>query len=841
MTSRIKLLISVILFLFSSVNGVAQNSQSRPLLQILNQLEEKFNVVFNYIDSNIEGVTIEPPGESYDLNGTLNYLQSKTQLHFKQLNSRFIAISILGTLPKNFCGLIKDENSKEPLSHALVISGNLITVSNKEGLFELSKLSPDDSVTIRLLGYSTKTFALSGLSTDSCHHLYLKQEVTTLEQIVIADYITKGINKRVGGSLVINTGIVGILPGLTEPDVLYSIQALPGIQSINETVSDINVRGGTNDQNLILWDGVRMYQSGHFFGLISVFNPYFTDKVIFTKNGTSAGLGEAVSSTVDIRTDNRVTEKFTGTGGFNLINGDLLFKIPLSKKTSLHLSGRRSFADVIQTPTFDQYFDRVFRDTEVLSVSRTLDGIEVKDNFYFIDGSVKFLYDITRRDKLRISFLDIRNEIEYQENELLNGLIESRTSGLVQKSLAAGVDYSRLWNDKVKTSLLFYLSSYRLNSVNFDILNEQRLIQENEILDIGVKLNSRISLNNNFGIYTGYQLSNMGITNLEDLNNPDFRRLIKEVLTGHAVFVESTFNSNSGNTNARIGIRSTYFEKFNKVIIDPRFTFSQRLSNRLSLELLGEMKNQSTTQIIDFQTDFLGIEKRRWVLSNNNDIPILQSKQISLGMSYNYNDLLITLEGYRKSVDEIASSSQGFQNQFQFVKTTGNYDAVGLDFLLNKKFKNVSSWLSYAIADNTFEFNGLVPPTFPNNLDIAHTITIGASYQLKSFEISSGLNSRTGKPFTEPDQPIQIVNQEINYGLPNSSRIDGYLRLDLSVKYNFKLGDKMNGQFGASVWNVLNKENILNAYYQINELNEVEQIQQKSLGITPNFNFRINF
>lgn len=63
-----------------------------------------------------------------------------------------------------------------------------------------------------------------------------------------------------------NTAEFGILPGLIEPDILQTVQALPGIKSIDETVSDINVRGGTNDQNLILWNGIKMYQSGHFLG-----------------------------------------------------------------------------------------------------------------------------------------------------------------------------------------------------------------------------------------------------------------------------------------------------------------------------------------------------------------------------------------------------------------------------------------------------------------------------------------------------------------------------------------------------------------------------------------------
>ncbi|MEP1093470.1 MAG: TonB-dependent receptor plug domain-containing protein [Cyclobacteriaceae bacterium] len=841
MTLGSKPIVSILIFLLANVNVKAQTGNPIPLLQILPDLEQKFDVVFTYLDSDLAHVTIEAPDESYDLDTVLAYLHRNTQLQFRKLSNRFIGISISDPTTFDLCGRITDAKTGEPLIGAVILSGDQITVGENEGLFNLKKLTSEDSITIRILGYETKTFGLSDLPSDSCHRFLLEQKITVLEQIVVTNYIARGINKRIGGSFEINTGLFNILPGLTEPDVLHSLQALPGIQSINETVSDINVRGGTNDQNLILWDQVRMYQPGHFFGLISAFNPYFTDKVVFIKNGTSAEHGDAVSSTINIKTDDQVASKISGAGGFNLINGDLLLKIPVSNKASLHLSGRRSFADVVRTPTFNQYFDRAFRDTDVLNVSSTLDGIEVENDFYFVDGSAKFLYDITKRDKLRISFLDIRNEIEYQENELLNGLVESRTSGLVQKSQVASILYSRLWGNKAKSSLLPYLSSYRLNSVNFDILKGQRLIQENEILDVGVKFDSRISVSNNLEILGGYQLSDLGITNVRDLNNPGFRSAIKEVLRTHAGFIEGTFNSTSGSTNARAGVRTTYFEKFSKLVIDPRFSFSQRLSDRLSFELLGEAKNQSTTQVIDFQTDFLGIEKRRWVLSNDNDIPILQSHQVSLGLTYNYDDLLVTLEGYQKKVSEIASSSQGFLNQFQFVNATGNYDAMGLDFLLNKKFHNVSSWLSYTIADNTFEFDGLVPPTFPNNLDVVHTITVGTNYKLNAFEFSSGLNFRTGKPFTKPDQEIQVLNREINYGLPNSSRIENYFRIDLSSKYNFKLRDGVLAQVGISVWNVLNRENIINTYFQLDQLGEVEQIEQRSLGLTPNFNFRITF
>ena len=103
--------------------------------------------------------------------------------------------------------------------------------------------------------------------------------IQSLEEIVITNYLTSGITKLNDGSLTIKPKTFGILPGLIEPDVLQTIQAIPGIISTDETVSNINVRGGTHDQNLLLWDGIKMYQSGHFFGLISAFNPHTTKRI----------------------------------------------------------------------------------------------------------------------------------------------------------------------------------------------------------------------------------------------------------------------------------------------------------------------------------------------------------------------------------------------------------------------------------------------------------------------------------------------------------------------------------------------------------------------------------
>lgn len=668
-----------------------------------------------------------------------------------------------------------------------------------------------------------------------------------LKEVIITNYLTSGLTKLNDGTLTLKPDTFGILPGLIEPDVLQTIQALPGIMSLDETVSNINVRGGTHDQNLLLWDGIKMYQSGHFFGLISAFNPYITKQINVFKNGTRAKYGDGISSVIDIELPNIIDNEFKAGAGFNLINADAFAKIPLSHNTELQLSTRRSLTDLMTTPTYDQYFKRVFQDSDLTNFGQNDNTIDKMEDFYFYDITAKFLYDITEKDKIRLNFLNVNNKLNYQEQSRINDVSEALNSKLSQQNTALGLTYIRDWNRDMSTSVQAYVSNYDLDATNFDIINNQRLIQENKVVDGSLKFDLDYTFNENFKFNTGYQFSEVGISNLEDVNNPVFRSYIKEVVRSHAVYGEAAFLSNSARTNIKFGSRINYFEKFSSSRFEPRFSFSQRFLKTFRFEVLGELKSQTSSQIIDLQNDFLGIEKRRWVLANNQDIPIVKSEQISAGIHYNKNKLLITAEAYIKEVDGITTRSQGFQNQFQFIKAIGSYRIKGIDLLINKQFDDiVSTWFSYSYSKNDYTFpdlnNGL---PFPNNIDTRHAFTLSGIYTYNDIKLALGLNWHSGKPTTKPVDIADGFFNIINYEAPNSSNLDDYLRADCSLTYDFDISRTARATFGASVWNVLNKKNIINTYYTIIEdedgNNDISKIENQSLGITPNVSLRVNF
>lgn len=212
----------------------------------------------------------------------------------------------------------------------------------------------------------------------------------------------------------------------------------------------------------------------------------------------------------------------------------------------------------------------------------------------------------------------------------------------------------------------------------------QIVIQENTVNNNGINLENNHILSSKFTFNNGYQFNEVGITNLEDVTNPDFYRKVKDVLRTHALILEGKYNDTISRIYFKAGARINYIEKFKKIIPEPRIQLGYGISKSLNLELLGELKSQNSQQIIELQKDYFGIEKRRWIISNNTTIPIQKSRQISLNLSYIKNDWLFDVENFYKKVAGITTSSQGFQNQLEFVKTTGDYTVWGTEMLIQK-------------------------------------------------------------------------------------------------------------------------------------------------------------
>ncbi|WP_232727107.1 TonB-dependent receptor [Flavobacterium sp. 1] len=829
---------------FLVLNLFAQDKEKvMPFKKIIIDIEQQHQVSFNYTEDNIAGLLLNPPKRSLSLDQKLQYLEKKTNLSFENIGNQFINIYKKDNESQLICGYVFSAD-KKPIENANISLVNKMQITtDSNGYFEFKKRDAAIFL-ISHVGFITQRIVAGNQDSKNCLEIILEPEITELEEIKASAILASGISKNKDGSFEIKPKKFGILPGLIEPDALQTMQQIPGVNSIDESVSSINVRGGTHDQNLFLWNGIRMFQTGHFFGLISVFNPNLAHTISIYKNGSSAFYGESVSSVVAISSTPETAEKNTLSAGINMINVDIYAKYNLSKKSYIEISGRKSITDFLETPTYKEYFNKVFQNTTITDFSQN-NHIDYQSDkkFDFYDVTIKYIQKIGLKDQLILDLITIKDNLKVFQSATYYSMVKSENNVLRQQNYGGNLSWKRNWNSFNTTKINVYNSSYELLANQKTTFGNQIVIQENTVDNNGINLENNHSISSKFSFNDGYQFNEIGITNLEQVRNPDFYRKVKDVLRTHALILEGKYNDTISRIYFKAGTRINYIEKFNKYSVEPRMQFSYGISKSLNVELLGELKSQNSQQIIYLQKDYFGIEKRRWVLSDNTTIPIQKSKQISLNLFYKKNDWLLDIENFYKKVNGITTSSQGFQNQLEFIRTTGDYEILGTEILIQKKMNHFLTWLSYTYNDNSYDFSNYEYPIFPNNFELIHTLSWAGIYEKNNFKIALGTKWTSGRPKTSPaSNQIDLSNPVLVYNKPNNTNLNIFAQLNLSSTYKWETANGIQCKLGISILNILNRKNEINEYYRISSLtNSIEDVETFSLQRTPNMSFRVSF
>ncbi|WP_243739845.1 carboxypeptidase-like regulatory domain-containing protein [Flavobacterium chryseum] len=814
-----------------------------PFKKIIIAIEQQHQVSFNYTEDNIAGLEIIPPKKSFSLEQKLEYLAKKTNLSFENIGNKFINIYKKDTEAPIICGYIFSSTDKKPIENANISLLNKIqATTDSNGYFEFKK----EEATVFLVshvGFVTKRIVATNTDSKNCLQTVLEPEITELHEIKANAILASGISKNKDGSFEIKPKKFGILPGLIEPDALQTMQQIPGVNSLDESVSSINVRGGTHDQNLFLWNGIRMYQTGHFFGLISVFNPNLAHTISIYKNGSSAFYGESVSSVVAISSTPETAEKNSFSAGINMINADVYAKYNLSKKSYIEISARKSITDFVETPTYKEYFNKVFQNTTITDFSQNQNVDYQSDKkFDFYDATLKYAQKIGSKDQIVLDLITIKDNLEVFQSATVYNMNTSENNVLRQQNYGGNLSWKRNWNNFNTTKINVYNSAYELLANQKTTFENQIVIQENTVNNNGINLENNHIINSKFSFNDGYQFNEIGITNLEQVTNPDFYRKVKDVLRTHALILEGKYNDTISKVYFKAGTRINYIEKFKKYIVEPRIQFGYGINKNLNLELLGELKSQNSQQIIDLQKDYFGIEKRRWIISNNTTIPIQKSKQVSLNLFYQKNDWLLDIENFYKKVNGITTSSQGFQNQLEFVKTTGDYEIWGMETLIQKKMNHFLTWLSYTYNHNDYHFINYEYPSFPNNFELMHTISWAGIYEKNNFKIALGTKWSSGRPKTSPiTSQIDPSDPVLVYNKPNNTNLHVFSQVNISSTYKWETANGIQYKLGISILNILNRKNEISEYYRISSLtNSIEEVETFSLQRTPNLSFRVS-
>ncbi len=818
-----------------------QQGDKLPLKTILEQISNSNNIKFTYLDEELAVYTLVPPEQRLSLESKLDYIRKRTRLRIEKVTTGYYAVYNDQKMDKPLCGYLIDAETGSGIENAIIrVSGQRDVMTDDKGYFVLSVLTPN-SITAIHLGFAEKTISPHELYVTDCPKIKLTPLVTALEEVTAQRYLTTGISRIPSGELVVKPSKFGILPGLIEADVLQTMQQVPGIASLDETVSNVNVRGGTHDQNLFLWNNVRMFQTAHFFGLISAFNPLPGTRITISKNGTSAFLGESVSATAAISSD--INSNKRNVVAVDMIAGSILSNIKLSEKSTLQVSGRRTFSDIFASPTFTSYQERIFQNTTITDLSQNQ---EVKVNsdeaFYFYDFSLQYQLKADEQNELSIDLIGIDNNLNVlQENPSL-----SKTSTLAQQNFGAGLQWKHRWNDKQLSTINAFSSWYELQSGSAAIGTNQFASQRNTVFDKNFAVQHQYAFAKGRSVSVGYQFDAVSIVNADAINDPSFSRYQKEVSLSHALIAEGIYEPEDRKTYIRAGLRGNYFQKFQSLLIEPRLTVSHAVTPSVNIEVMGELKNQTLSQLIDQQQDFLGIEKRRWTLADGEDVPVQKSKQLSVGMTYSHDGWLLSLDNFYKKVNGITSDSQGFQNQFEFENATGNYSVIGTELLVQKNFGHFYSWVSYSFNDNQYHFDEFTPPGFSNNFATTHAVSWAAIYESNQLRLAFGAKWHTGRPVTTPNEFLidnnNPANSEIVYNSPNNTVLDDYLQVNFSASKTWSIGKHCTLKLSGAAINLLDRENVIGRFYRINRTkNAVESISTFALGFTPNLSMKMSF
>ncbi|MDT8346611.1 MAG: Plug domain-containing protein, partial [Flavobacteriaceae bacterium] len=597
-------------------------------------MEKQFSIRFSFLNEDVVPFTYTYQVSPKTLDEALQLMRFQSPVEISITGEKNYSITLSDEL---LCINLKDVNLY-PISHVRFQTKDAkFWYANHHGKIYLSTNEGYDIIKITHKTYEELSINKSELIPGDCYNIVL-YDVKSLDEITLYEYLTRGLQLSADGKIQLTPSEFSPLPGLIEPDVFHSLQYVPGAVNTQESIADINIRGGTHDQNLVLWNGARMYQTSHFFGMISAINPSIAHRIDVYKNASSAFYTDGVSGVIDITSQAEQNEHQNNRLGaaINLLDAQA-FAEQKFNFGRLAFSSRASYNDLWESPSFENYFDKVFQNTRIFeSETQTEIPVETRTSFNYYDAAIHF--NTTFKEKHHIAFnaTGILNQLNFDELNLLND--QQKNNSLEQSSLLSSLSYTNTWNESHQSEIRATLSYYKLDAINQAINSEQILDQQNSVFDTGIDIRHRWIINYTTQLNLGYQFNEIGVRNDNIVNIPQLEQRDKKVLMRHGLIATIDMKFFKEKLKTHLGIRGNYYDRFNLIKVEPSLKLSTEINPFWSMSILGEQKYQAMNQVIDVQQDFLGVEKRRWVLSDHQENPLLQNFQGELQSIYRKNN-----------------------------------------------------------------------------------------------------------------------------------------------------------------------------------------------------------
>jgi len=743
-------------------------------------------------------------------------------------------------------GYVTERKSGETIPGAIVyVPGlNTGTATNAFGFYSLTIPGGNAELNISTVGYTTARLHLR-LTGDTAISVQL-ETANELKEVVVAGKKDAVQYRTLMSSIDLPVETIKSLPAfLGEVDVMKAIQLLPGIQAGSEGSSGIYVRGGSPDQNLILLDGVPVYNSSHLFGFFSVFNADALKSVEVIKGGFPARYGGRLSSVIDVNMKEGNKQKFHGEGGIGLIASRLTLEGPLKKdKASFMISGRRTYYDILAQP-----FMRG----------------PVKAGYYFYDMNSKVNFKLGERDRIYVSGY-FGNDKFYARQKNNNSIGGTDLSSTLNTNIKWGnITSVARWNHQFSNKVFGNLTSY-YSQYNFDVFSKMQsrfaTINEEYMLKYVSGINDKAikydldfipspahSIKSGLGyVYHTYKPGAMQTRTAIDSKVQDTTIGTSSLSAGEAdAYVEDDIKISDA-LRANVGVHVTGFKVRDEFYpsVQPRIGIRYLLSDRVSLKGSFVQMNQFIHLL---SNSSIGLPTDLWVPVTDK-VPAQQSHQGALGAAWTITDgIELTVEGYYKTMKNVIEYKEGASF---FNSATGWEDKVeigkgksyGGEFFLQKRKGKFTGMVGYTISRTTRKFDNLNDGReFPYRYDRRHDLKIAAVYAPgEKFEVSADWIYGTGNAITLPvgyytgeDNSLQQI-----YTGRNGFRMPPYHRADVSMKF------KKQTKWGERAWvlsayNVYNRMNPFYVYSTTNSSGNVVFRQMSLFPIIPSISYQFKF
>jgi len=826
-----KILVSFFISFFSFFIVYPQSQESNiqqfTIESLINYFEKSQNITFSYDINMVKDSTLifDVPIKSIkdiSLNDFLKAFKNQTFLAIKQKDGNFIIFKT--NKPILIKGKVVNKYTREVITNVMVTDGNTTVYTNETGDFTI-QTKAFRNLYFYFVGYADTEIAVSALRPNATSFVMIEEQTEMLEEVIISkEYLTFGIDKSLDGAVVVNPNKLKLLPGLNEPDIMQSVQLLPGVNSTSEGVNTINIRGGTADHNLILWDGIKIYNPGNFFDKLPGFNSYIVEQAKVYRSGASAKYGGRIGGVIDINSVSKIPTKIKGSAGVSLTSVDGNIQIPLGKKLGIVLAGRRSVDDIFPNLRFDIIENNVLSST---SLKNSRDGIN--NQFSFHDINSKIIWNINNSNTLKISGLTSENLLSSST---------SFSSGVSKRDInfqATGVSLQLDTNFSKRLSSLFTSQysayAYKSNSSTTRITNTgssnfSGVKRENKVDDISIDYKIHYLFNEYNQIFNGYEYS----YNNTSAINTNFDTPIYDFeskLSTHGIYSEYQYHKNA--LAFKLGIRANYYSELKQLFLEPRFFGNIRLMDHFTFNVSAERRSQALRQDAEDPNVFseLLIENNNiWLTAANDivigdgpvDVPLLTSNQLSVGLAYKNKSWDIDINYYiRENKGIISLNDTGVQpGESSLFTETGLSN--GLDIFIKKRIKGYRTWMAYSYSRNELNLiKNDIRLDFLSSYDHTHILNWSHTIDYNNFEFGVSWNYRTGSLFSIPSSFVEVVGDggiQYDNGF-NTERLDDYQCFNASLVYNFNWfkSKRWKSKVGISVQNIFNTINIVRRSY----------------------------